>query len=213
MKTTLCDLRINGIGLAMAIGLASTLVVGAAHAAPEVNAPAPEFSGLTTSGETVSLANFKGKTLVLEWTNHDCPYVRKHYGSNNMQTLQKETTADGVVWLSVISSAPGTQGHVEAAQADELTVSRDAAPTAIILDPEGTIGKAYAARTTPHMYIIDAEGVLRYKGGIDDKPSSSKSSIEGAHNYVLAALADMGAGREVADPVTRPYGCSVKYKS
>ena len=213
MKTMLSDLRINSIGLAMALGLASTLAVGTVHAAPEVDAPAPEFSGLTTSGETVSLADLKGKTVVLEWTNHDCPYVRKHYGSNNMQALQKETTADGVVWLSVISSAPGTQGYVEAAEADELTASRDASPTAVILDPEGTIGKAYAARTTPHMYVIDPDGVLRYKGGIDDKPSSSKSSIEGAYNYVRAALADMVAGNAIADPVTRPYGCSVKYQS
>ena len=186
---------------------------GAAPAAVKVGQPAPEFTGTDTQGRQHTLSDYHGKFLVLEWTNHDCPYVRKHYGSNNMQTLQKETTADGVVWLSVISSAPGTQGHVEAAQADELTVSRDAAPTAIILDPEGTIGKAYAARTTPHMYVIDPDGVLRYKGGIDDKPSSSKSSIEGAYNYVRAALADMVAGNAIADPVTRPYGCSVKYQS
>ena len=213
MKSTLYATRKAGILLAVTIGLAGALSSEAAHAAPEVDAPAPEFSGTTTSGETLALSDLRGKTVVLEWTNHDCPYVRKHYGSGNMQALQKETTAEGVVWLSVISSAPGTQGHVEAAEADELTTSRDAAPTAVILDPEGTIGKAYAARTTPHMYVIDREGVLRYKGGIDDKPSSSKSTVEGAHNYVRAALADLVAGRVVADPVTRPYGCSVKYQS
>ena len=212
MRTLSQALTQKGLELTLAAGLCA-LSVTAAHASPEVGAPAPAFTGSATTGETISLADQRGKTVVLEWTNHDCPYVRKHYGSGNMQALQKEATADGVVWLSVISSAPGTQGYVEAAEADQLTASRDAAPTAVILDPEGDIGRAYGARTTPHMYVIDPDGILRYMGGIDDKPSSRPSSLEGANNFVRAALADMKAGREVATPVARPYGCSVKYRS
>ncbi len=184
-----------------------------AHAAPQTGAPAPEFTGTTTGGASVSLADFRGKTVILEWTNHDCPYVRKHYGTGNMQALQKDATADGVVWLSVISSAPGTQGYVEPAEADALTRERGAAPSHVILDPEGTIGRLYGARTTPHMYVIDADGILRYMGGIDDRPTARRSDVDGANNHVRAALADMAAGRPVATPVARPYGCSVKYSS
>lgn len=206
-------LKMAATAATLAAGLAVLLASASVQAAPEVGAPAPEFVGAATSGETIALADLRGKTVVLEWTNHDCPYVRKHYGTGNMQALQKETTAGGVVWLSIISSAPGTQGYVEPAEADMLTESRDAAPTAVILDPDGVIGRAYAARTTPHMYVIDADGVLRYMGGIDDKPTSRDDSVEGAHNYVRAALADLDAGREVATPVARPYGCSVKYRS
>ena len=184
-----------------------------AHAAPKAGAPAPQFTGTTTGGHTVSLSELRGKTVILEWTNHDCPYVRKHYGSGNMQALQKEATTGGAVWVSVISSAPGAQGYVEPAEADRLTQSRDAAPTYVVLDPDGTIGRLYGARTTPHMYVIDADGVLRYMGGIDDRPTARESDVEGAKNFVRAALADIAAGREVATPVARPYGCSVKYGS
>lgn len=195
-------------GMTAALALTPT-----AHAAPKVGAPAPEFTGATTSGASLSLADLKGKTVILEWTNHDCPFVRKHYGSGNMQALQKEATADGVVWLSVISSAPGTQGYVQPGEADRLTRDRGASPSHVILDPEGGIGKAYGARTTPHMYVIDAKGVLRYMGGIDDRPTTRPADVEGANNYVRAALSDMKSGREVATPVARPYGCSVKYGS
>lgn len=184
-----------------------------AFASPEVGAPAPAFTGMTSKGESVSLESLRGKTVVLEWTNHDCPYGRKHYGSGKMQAIQKNSATDGIVWLSIISSAPGRQGFVEVDEANQLTSSRDAAPTHVILDPQGSVGQAYSARTTPHMFVIDPDGTLQYKGGIDDKPSSSKRSLEGAHNYVCAALADLKAGKPVANPVSRPYGCSVRYST
>jgi peroxiredoxin len=187
------------------------LFAGAAAADPEVGKPAPAFSGTDTTGKTWALADLKGTPVILEWTNHDCPYVVKHYESGNMQALQKEATAAGYTWLSVISSAPGKQGHVSPGQADELTESRGAAPTAVLLDPEGSIGKAYGARTTPHMFVIDEQGVLVYMGGIDDKPTTKLADVEGAENYVRLAMADLAAGESVAKAVTRPYGCSVKY--
>jgi len=180
-------------------------------AAPEVGKPAPDFTGVDTTGKTWKLSDLKGKPVILEWTNHDCPYVRKHYSSGNMQALQNEATGEGYVWLSVISSAPGKQGHVSPAEADELTESRGAAPTAVLLDETGEIGRAYAARTTPHMYIIDPEGTLIYMGGIDDIRTSDPADIPKAKNYVRAAMADRAAGRAVAQGVTPPYGCSVKY--
>ncbi len=185
--------------------------MGGAIASPSVGEPAPEFSGVDSNGKSHNLADFHGKTVVLEWTNHDCPYVKKHYGTNNMQALQKSAAEDGIVWLSVISSAPGEQGHVDGPTANTLTSERDAAPTAVILDPEGDIGRLYAARTTPHMYIVDPEGMLVYMGGIDDKPTARWSDVEGARNYVELALADLAAGRPVAETVSQPYGCSVKY--
>ncbi|MGB1108835.1 MAG: redoxin domain-containing protein [Gammaproteobacteria bacterium] len=181
-------------------------------AAVKVGQPAPDFSGTLTSGETVKLSDYRGKTVVLEWTNHDCPYVRKHYGAGNMQAQQLAATGDGVIWLSIISSAPGEQGYVEAAEADALTQQRKASPTGVILDPEGTIGQQYGARTTPHMYIIDPEGTLQYMGGIDSIPSSSPGDIQRATQYVPAALAQLAAGQAVSPSVTRPYGCSVKYR-
>ena len=184
-----------------------------AAAAPVIGQSAPAFTGTDTAGRKISLEQFRGKIVVLEWTNPDCPYVRKHYGSGNMQALQKEATATGVVWLSIYSSAPGTQGFVQPAEADRLTQSRNAAPTDVLLDPTGDIGHLYNARTTPHMFVIDTTGKLVYMGGIDDKPTTSKSDIPGATNYVRAALQDLASGRPVATPVTRPYGCSVKYSS
>ncbi len=185
-----------------------------AQAAPlRIDEPAPEFTGVDTYGETHSLSDFKGNIVVLEWTNHDCPFVGKHYGSDNMQQLQAEATDQDVVWLSIISSAPGQQGYVESDEANDLTESRGASPTAVILDPEGEIGRLYSARTTPHMYVIDQEGLLRYMGGIDDRPSADKADIEGATNYVQAALANLQAGEAVETPVSQPYGCSVKYSS
>jgi len=195
-----------------AAGLCGTLA-GAAAAAPKVGAPAPEFTATTSDGATVRLADLRGKTVILEWTNHDCPYVRKHYGSGNMQALQKETTAGGAVWLSIISSAPGTQGHVDAAEANRLSAERGAAPTHVVLDTSGQIGRLYGARTTPHMYVIDPQGVLRYMGGIDDRPTSNPADIAGATNYVRAAMSDLAAGGEVRTPAARAYGCSVKYAS
>jgi peroxiredoxin len=183
----------------------------AASAKPEIGKPAPAFTGVDTKGNKVSLADLRGKTVVLEWTNHDCPYVRKHYGAGNMQKLQSEAAQDGVVWLTLISSAPGEQGHVSAAQADALTVSRNAAPAHVLLDEKGTIGRAYEARTTPHMFVINPEGTLVFMGGIDNKPTADKADIEGAVNYVSAALDAVKKGGPVPTPVARPYGCSIKY--
>jgi len=182
-----------------------------AYASVNVGKPAPDFTGIDSQGIKHSLSQYKGKTVVLEWTNHDCPYVKKHYNSGNMQKLQNNATANGIVWLSIISSKPGKQGHVSGEQADELTQSRNAAPTAVILDETSEIGLLYGAKTTPHMYIIDKTGQLVYMGGIDNIPSKDEDDIAGAKNYVRAALDAMAAGKTIEDSITRPYGCSVKY--
>ncbi|NWH07359.1 MAG: redoxin domain-containing protein [Alphaproteobacteria bacterium] len=197
-----------GAGLVLIGGLVWN---GVSAAAPAVGEEAPAFSGMATNGETVTLESLRGKTVVLEWTNHQCPFVRKHYESGNMQKTQAAATAEGTVWVSIIYSAPGKQGFVSAEEATELTKSRAASPSYVVLDPEGTIGRAYEARTTPHMFVIDPEGKLVYMGGIDDKPTSDQADIAAATNYVTAALADMNAGKPVATPVSEPYGCSVKY--
>ncbi|PWQ93324.1 thioredoxin family protein [Leucothrix pacifica] len=181
-----------------------------AHAAVKVGQPAPDFQLIGSDGKTHKLSDYADKTVVLEWTNHDCPYVRKHYRSGNMQKLQKQYTDKGVMWLSVISSAPGKQGYVSADEANKLTTSRDAAPTQVLLDPKGEVGRAYGARTTPHMYVIE-KGVMRYMGGIDSIASASTSDIEEAEPYVELALNSMLEGKPLAKAVTRPYGCSVKY--
>ena len=196
-------------GLAVAGGLAAW--PRAAAATPQVGQPAPAFAGTDSDGMAHSLADYGGRVVILEWTNHDCPYVEKHYGTGNMQALQAEAAEADHIWLSVISSAPGRQGYVEPAEANELTESRDARPTAVLIDPEGRIGRQYDARTTPHMYVVDRDGVLVYMGGIDDRATARWSDVDGATNYVRLALADLAAGRPVATPVTRAYGCSVKY--
>ena len=203
----------TGLGALAAAGAGALAAPGAARAnAPaKVGAAAPAFSLPATSGSSQTLGDLKGKIVVLEWTNHECPYVRKHYESNNMQGLQREATGQGVVWLTIISSAPGTQGYVTPPQADELTTSRKAVPTAVLLDPKGTVGKLYGATNTPHMYVIDKTGVLAYAGAIDDRPTSRKSDVQGANNYVRAALTSVAAGEPVKTPVTRAYGCTVKY--
>ena len=177
-----------------------------------VGQPAPDFAVQDTHGKPVKLSDLKGRTVVLEWTNHDCPYVVKHYATGTMQALQKDATKDGVVWLSIISSSPGEQGFVSPPTANDLTKSRSAAPTAVLLDPDGRIGRDYDARTTPHMFIVDKAGVLRYMGGIDDKPSSATRDIAQAKPYVRLALASLAKGETIAAAVTKPYGCSVKYK-
>jgi peroxiredoxin len=180
------------------------------QALPKIGEAAPDFSLPDAQGRTHQLADYKDKVVVLEWTNHDCPFVRKHYDKNNMQQLQKTYTEKGVVWLSVISSAVGKQGHVSPEQAQELTISRDASPSAVLLDSDGTVGRSYGAKTTPHMYVID-KGVLRYMGGIDSIPSSDFADIPNAEPYLQTALDAVLAGEDVAKPMTRPYGCSVKY--
>ncbi len=183
----------------------------AALAAPQIGAPAPDFTGTDSQGDTHRLSDYRGKIVVLEWTNHECPFVGKHYGTANMQKLQQETAEQDIVWLSIISSAPGKQGHVTPAEANELTASRNAVPSAVLLDSEGSIGQAYGAKTTPHMYIIDPEGKLVYMGGIDDTPSARWSDVETAQNYVRTALVALAEDKPVEPAVTRPYGCTVKY--
>src|SRR5262245_23660684 len=194
-----------------AIGGSTFVRSRSACATAKVGAPAPALSLPASTGKTMSLGDYRDKVVVLEWTNHECPYVRKHYESGNMQALQKETTGQGVIWLTVISSAPGTQGYVNAAEANELTGTRKAAPTAVVLDPKGSVGKMYGATNTPHMYVVDKAGVLAYAGAIDDKPTTRKSDIQGAQNYVRVALEAVTAGQPVKTPVTRAYGCTVKY--
>ncbi len=194
----------------IAAALAAPLLAGANV---NVDAPAPAFTATTADGKTVNLADFKGKTVVLEWTNHDCPFVKKHYGSGNMQAQQKDAAAQGVVWLQVISSAPGQQGHVDGATAKKLNTDRGAAPAATLLDPKGELGKLYGAQTTPHMYVIKGDGTLAYKGGIDSIASAKADDIAKAEPYVKLALADVAAGKKVEKASTRPYGCSVKYAS
>ncbi len=196
-----------------AVVLAGLLISGAAYAAPELGKPAPDFSAIDSNGKTVRLSDFRGKIVVLEWTNDGCPYVQKHYNSGNMQSLQKDETSRGVVWLTVISSAPGTQGYVDGTEANALTKSRGAAPTEVLLDPEGKVGHLYEARTTPHMFVVSKDGTLAYMGGIDDKPTTNPADIRTAKNYVRAALDEVMAGKTVEKAVTRPYGCSVKYGS
>ena len=183
----------------------------AASATAKVGEPAPGFTLADSTGQTRSLADYAGKTVVLEWTNHGCPFVQKHYGAENMQAQQRAATADDVVWLTVNSSAPGQQGHVDGAEAERIRSDAKAAQTAYLLDPDGTAGRAYGAKTTPHMYIIDPDGVLRYAGGIDSIPSADTDDIAKATQYVPQALTELAAGQPVSVAVTRPYGCAVKY--
>ncbi len=198
--------------LTPALLLASTLVASSAQAtAPKVGEAAPAFSAVNSQGKTVQLSDLRGKFVVLEWTNNECPFVKKHYASGNMQALQKEAADKGVVWLSIISSAPGKQGHVDTARANALTEERGAAPAQVLLDESGAVGRAYEAKTTPHMFVIDPEGKLLYMGGIDSIPSAEAGDIATAKPYVKLALAEALAGKPVTDAVTKPYGCSVKY--
>ena len=190
---------------------ALTLAAGPALAAPAIGQPAPAFTIKDGAGQTRSLSEFKGKTVVLEWTNAGCPYVQKHYESGNMQGLQKGATKDGVVWLTLISSAPGKQGYVSPAEAKTWKATTGAGSTAVLLDPTGQVGHAYEAKTTPHMYVVNPAGTLVYMGGIDDKPTADPASLKGATNYVAAALSDVKAGRPVAKAVSKPYGCTIKY--
>jgi len=197
-------------GLALA-GFSLASGAALAQSAAKVGAPAPAFQAVDVEGKTRNLQEFAGKTVILEWTNADCPYVRKHYNSATMQTLQKDMAKEGIVWLSVISSPVGEQGHVSPAQAKELTVKRDAAPAGILLDPDSKVARAYGAQTTPHMYIIDPKGTLAYMGAIDDKPSSSAASLTGAKSYVRQAVAELNAGKPISEASTKAYGCVVKY--
>jgi hypothetical protein len=200
-------------------GIATTLSVAgvglggsrSAFAAPQTGVAAPQFTATDSRGNQHSLSGYRGKTVVLGWTNHECPYTVKHYVTGNMQALQQAATGSGVVWLTVVSSRPGTQGYVEGLEADQLTEKRSARPTAVILDPKGDLGRLYGAQTTPHMYVINGEGSLAYMGGIDDQPSANQATVKTARNYVREALDAIAAGKPVPVASTRPYGCSVKY--
>ena len=195
--------------------LTAVLMIGfggkAVYAEAKVGEAAPAISATDIHGNAFNLEDHKGKTVVLEWTNHQCPFVVKHYSTNNMQRVQKQATDNGVVWVSIVSSAPGRQGYVSAKEAIEIENKAGAYATTRILDSSGAIGKSYGARTTPHMFVISPEGKVAYAGAIDDNPSPSPRAVEGSKNLVLAALDDISAGRSVAVPRTAPYGCSVKY--
>lgn len=188
-----------------------SLAASTALANAVVGQAAPSFSLTDTAGKAVSLADFKGKTVVLEWVNPGCPYVRKHYDSANMQTTQKGAAGKGVVWLAVNSTAQAHNDFKKPADMAAWMTSQKAAATSTLMDSDGKVGKSYGARTTPHMYVVDAKGTLVYAGGIDDKPTANPADVKTATNYVNAALADVTAGKPVANATTRPYGCSVKY--
>ena len=208
----------KSLSLASALSLA-TLLVGvscSAHASPTVASigqPAPAFTARDTAGRTVSLADFKGKTVVLEWVNPGCPYVQKHYRSANMQGTQREATSRGVVWLSINSTTTEHGDYLAPNALADWMKSQQAAATATLMDADGKVGRAYGARTTPHMYVIDTKGTLVYAGAIDSKPTASPSDIPTATNHVKAALAETLAGKPVSVAQTRAYGCSVKYPS
>jgi len=178
----------------------------------KLDAPAPAFTLVDQNGKSHSLTDFNGKMVVLEWVNYDCPFVRKHYNSGNMQKLQKDYTARGVVWLSVSSSAPGKQGYFEGDELLKRMAKENAVPTAYLADADGTVGKLYGAKTTPHMYVIDREGVLVYMGGIDDIASTDVDDIAKSKNYVSASLDAAMSGKDVAVKTSKPYGCGVKYR-
>ncbi len=193
------------------ISVALLMLASASAYAVKVGDPAPGFTGTDSNGKTQTLSEYKGKYVVLEWSNRDCPYTRKHYTSGNMQSLQKEWTAKGVVWLTILSSAPGQQGYVTASEENAQLAKVHAAPTAAILDPTGAIGHEYDAKTTPNMFVIDPSGKLIYAGAIDDHPTDDVGDIKISKNYVSEALSQAMAGVVVATSYTRPYGCSVKY--
>jgi len=198
--------------------ITSLLAASCAFSAPAwavatLGQPAPAFSVTDTSGKTVSLADFKGRHVVLEWVNPGCPYVQKHYNSANMQGTQKAATAQGVVWLSINSTATDASDYLKPADMAAWMSRQHAAATATLMDPEGKVGRAYGARTTPHLYIVDPAGTLVYAGGIDSKPSSNPADIATATNHVKAALGEALAGKAITQASTRPYGCSVKYSS
>lgn len=192
------------IALALLVAFAAAL-----HA--QVGSPAPDFTLTDCSGKAVSLSNYKGKTVVLEWTNEGCPFVVKHYGSGNMQKLQKDATGKGVVWLSICSSAPGKQGHMTPAEAAKACGEKGSNATAYLLDEDGKVGRLYHAKRTPEMYVINPEGILVYHGAIDDKKSPDPADIASAKNHVASAIEEVLAGKPVSTPTTEAYGCAIKY--
>ena len=215
-------LRRDAMRISLAFGavfsIAAILPVQAAE--PQISGPmakvgeqAPDFRATDMNGKSVALSDFKGKVVVLEWTNHECPFVRKHYNSGNMQALQKQATDAGVVWLTLLSSDKGEQGFVTPEQARQLTAERKASPSYKLFDTDGKIGHLYGAQVTPHMYVIDPSGKLAYIGAIDDKPSTRLADVQTARNYVREALAAVKDGKAMEPPLTRAYGCTIKYAS
>lgn len=196
--------------IAFSLFAAGLLLNGSALAEAVVGQPAPAFKGVDTAGKPVSLDQYKGKYVVLEWVNPECPFVKKHYDSGNMPTVQKYAADKGVVWLAVSTSADGDRAKKSAAISDWVK-AKNAVPAATIMDVGGSIGKAYGARTTPHMYLIDPNGKLVYAGAIDSKPSANPADIKGATNYMVKAIDESLAGKPLSQAVTKPYGCSVKY--
>jgi hypothetical protein len=204
-------MRVVLTSLATSLGLMALSAAPALAGSPEIGEPLPAFEVTTTSGDVISNESLAGKRVILEWTNHQCPFVVKHYGADNMQATQRTTTEDDAVWISVVSSAPGKQGHVTPEQSAELTTSRGAVPTYVVLDESGDLGRLFKAKTTPHMFVADENTKLAYMGAIDSIKSANPADIEKAENYVLSAFASLQAGEEVATPTSKPYGCSVKY--
>ncbi len=200
------SLRFLVLAAALAVGL-----VGSSNAAVAIRQPAPDFTLTDITGRVHKLSDYRGKTVVLEWTNPECPFVQKHYGSGNIPNLQKAATADGVIWLSINSGRPGAEGDFTPAQVAAWALKMGAAPTAYFRDQDGKVGRLYSAKTTPHLFIITAEGTLVYDGAIDSIRSAKVEDIARATNYVTAALASLKAGKPVEKAATQPYGCSVKY--
>ena len=199
----------------MNIRILSMLVIGfLAFSSVKNGETAPSFSLMNQDKQTVYLDEFRGKKVVLEWTNHDCPFVKRHYETRNMQTLQKDMTDNEVIWLSVVSSAEGKQGYISSTQAKQLTADRDANPTHVLLDKKGEVGRLFSAKTTPHMFVIDEMGKVQYQGAIDNLGNTGalfSTDLSRAKNYVRNAVSQLMSGEEVKDKKTRPYGCSVKY--
>lgn len=191
--------------------LAMCLAANLAWAEAKIGSAAPDFSVVDANGKTQKLADFKGKSVILEWYNKDCPYVRKHYDSKNMQKIQADMKSKGLVWLTVVSSASGKQGHQKPADALANFKKEGSNATALLLDESGAMGKAYGAKTSPHMYLIDDKGVLRYNGAIDSNDSADPKTIATSENYIVAAVASAQKGEKIAKETTKPYGCSVKY--
>ena len=198
------------IGFGFGVFLAIAMVASLAFAA-RVGESAPDFTATDSNGQVHHLSDYRGKFVVLEWTNRGCPYTRKHYESGNMQRLQQEWTSKGIIWLTVLSSAPGKQGYATAEEENAYLKQANAHPTAALLDPTGALGHLYDAKTSPQMYVINPQGRLIYDGAIDDRPTTDVADIQGAKSYLNLALEEAMAGKTVSTPVTRPYGCSVKY--
>ena len=202
-------MRIKILAMMTAIGLSACLP--SANTAVEIEQPAPDFTAIDTNGVERSLSDFKGKNVVLEWSNHACPFVLKHYDSGNMQAIQKEVTDNGAIWITIVSSATGKQGAINAEESNKVMQEVGAHSTARILDSSGEIGKLYNARTTPHMFVIDKDGNLAYMGAIDSDPSFKDGAIKSPTNYVMDALNSLNSSEEIKITSTKPYGCSIKY--